>query len=160
MRSGIIFVLAMLAVGCQSYDVRIYNLTVKNQSAGPITIWLTKDGPPYEPGWLAPEDIAIESPKGPDRVIGGVIIPKGKTANTGPIRGEFQPGTHAMLRVYGGKLSFAELLASSADARNRVDLQVHPGKSAFTVTGNPSEINVDETDEPNVDSTSEPATAP
>src|SRR5262245_54356786 len=101
--SAILLVLCAV-VGCKSYATRVYDVTVKNDAASPITIWLTKDGPPFEPGWVAPEELAIESPKTADKVVGGVIIPEGKSADTGPLKGLFEPGTHAVLRVYGGRL--------------------------------------------------------
>jgi hypothetical protein len=131
-----------MLVGCQSYQTRVYDVSVKNYSSGPITIWLTKSGPPYEEGWMAPEDIAVESPKEADRIIGGVIVPAGKTADTGPIQGRFEAPTRAILRVYGGKLTFDQLLASSEHDKNRVDIGLHPGKSELVVTGTPDYISV------------------
>jgi hypothetical protein len=135
--------LLLLLAGCHSYETRTYDLTIRNDSAGPITIWLTKNGPPYEKGWLSPEDIAIESPKERD-VIGGVIVPQGKTAYTGARTGRFQSDTSAILRIYGGQLTFNDLLASSRDMANRIDLRLHPGKSDYVVTGPSNAIQVNE----------------
>ncbi len=133
-----------MLVGCQSYETRVYDVTVKNYASCPITIWLTKSGPPYEQGWMAPEDIAVESPKQAQHVIGGVIVPQGKIADTGPIPGQFEAGTRAVLRVYGGKLTFDQLLASSQRDKNRVDVELHPGKMDLVVTGTPDYISVKE----------------
>jgi hypothetical protein len=130
--------------GCHSYEVRVYDVNVQNNASVPITIWLTKDGPPYEPGWLAPEDIAIESPKQPAKIIGGVVVPQGKTANTGPLKGQFEPSTHAVLRVYAGQLNFDELLASPGNEKTRIDMTVHPGRTDLIVTGSAGRIDVKE----------------
>ena len=95
MRTTLLFFL-LIAAGCESYETRVYDVSVKNDSAGPITIWLTKNGAPFEPGWLAPEEIAIESPKQPEKIIGGVVVPQGKTADTGPRQGRFLSDTRAI----------------------------------------------------------------
>src|SRR5438552_12672165 len=74
--------LCLLLTGCHNYESRTYDVTVHNRTAEPITIWLTKDGPPYEAGWLSPEDLAIESPRqNENREIGGVIVAAGKSAS-------------------------------------------------------------------------------
>jgi hypothetical protein len=41
-------------VGCNSMQQRTYDVSVKNDSTKPITIWLTKDGPAWERGWKSP----------------------------------------------------------------------------------------------------------
>src|SRR3954454_9975352 len=140
-----LILVCLCIVGCHSYEKRVYDVTVQNNSSVPITIWLTKDGPPYEPGWLAPEDIAIESPKQPEKIIGGVVVPQGKSADTGPIKGQFEPSTHAVLRVYAGQLNFDELLAAPGDEKRRIDMTVHPGRTNLTVTGGAARIDVQET---------------
>jgi hypothetical protein len=139
--------------GCKSYEKRVYDVTVQNNASVSVTIWLTKDGPPYEAGWLAPEDIAIESPKQPEKIIGGVVVPQGKSANTGPLKGQFEPQTRAVLRVYAGQLSFDELLASPSDEKRRIDTTLHPGASNLVVTGGAGRIDVKE-------STPSPSTPP
>ncbi len=134
--------LILIIAGCHSYETRTYDVSVKNNSAGPITVWLTKNGEPYEAGWLSPEDIAVESPKQTDRAIGGVVIPQGKSADTGPRNGQFGPGTRAVLRVYGGQLNFDQILANSSGSKNRVDVDLPSGKSSYIVTGANSAIEV------------------
>src|SRR5436190_1363972 len=103
--------LALLA-GCQSYEKRTYDVSVKNAGAEPITVWLTKDGEPYEFGWLSPEDVVIQSPKEPKKEISGVVIPPGKTAETGQRLGRFNKETHAILRIYDGQLGIDKILAT------------------------------------------------
>ena|SRR5437016_2380366 len=144
MKTLLIILFCAVYVGCQSYQTRTYDVTVKNNSAGPITVWLTKDGPPFEAGWLAPEDIAIESPKQPARIVSGLIIPSGKEGFTGPRPGRFDPQTRAVLRVYAGQLTFEQMLASDRDEKRRVDLRLHPGRNDLVVTGGASAIEVKE----------------
>jgi hypothetical protein len=133
------------ALGCQSsYDVRSYDITVKNFSATPITVWLTKDGEPFEPGWLSPEDLATESPNARTRVISGLVIQSTKTAFTGPRHGQFQPGTHAILRFYSGQLTFEQLLAVDAGDSRRIDYELHPGPSHLIVTGDADRLKIKE----------------
>ena len=140
--SPLLFMLVML--GCQaSYETRTYDVSVHNLSDGPVTIWLTKDGPPYEPGWLAPEDLAIESPK-QNAKLSGVIVPAEKTADTGTVTGRFEPQTHAVLRIYAGKRSFDELLASTHGDPTRVDQPLHPGKNDLVVEGKQPIVKVKE----------------
>lgn len=144
MKQLAITLLLVCVCGCHSYDTRTYDVSVKNDSEGPVTLWLTKDGPPFEPGWLSPEDIAIESPRQPVTTISGVVVPAGKTADTGPRQGKFEPGTRAVLRVYAGQLNFDQLLAAQADEKRRIDMRLHPGRSDLVVTGGTSAIDVKE----------------
>jgi hypothetical protein len=144
MRTLSLLLLLLCPIGCASYETRTYDVTVKNDSSGPITIWLTKSGPPFEDGWLAPEDIAIQSPRQPVKVIGGVVVPQGKQADTGLRTGKFEPQAQAVLRVYTGQRTFDQLLASSEEDKSRVDMRLHPGRSELTVTGVPGAIQVKE----------------
>jgi hypothetical protein len=144
MKQWPIILLCLILSGCHSYETRTYDVSVKNDSAGPITLWLTKSGEPFEPGWLSPEDIAIESPHQPAKMISGVVVPAGKTADTGPRVGQFDPSTAAVLRVYSGQLNFDQLLAAPADEKHRIDMRLHPGRSDLVVTGGPEVIEVKE----------------
>ena len=131
-----LFLLALAAIsmaGCKSYETRTYDVTVRNDTPDAIVVWLTKDGAPYESGWLSPEDIAIQSPKANDPELAGAIVAAGKTADTGTRKGRFEPDTHAILRVYQGQLKFSEILATSRGDPMRIDLQLPPGRSEFIV---------------------------
>ena len=133
--------LAALLIGCggrsQSYQVILHNESPKS-----VTVWLTKSGPPSEPGWKAPEDVAIES-LGADEPLGGVIIPPGKTGETKKLRGTFPEGTDAILRVYIGQLAFDDLLAVSRGSPNRIDVVLTPGTNELTVRDRRGEIVVE-----------------
>lgn len=132
--------LLLLTTGCQSYQTRTYDVTVNNNSPEPVTIWLTKAGEPYEPGWLAPEDLAIESPQGRENVIGGVVLAPGKTASTGQRTGKFARDTDAILRVYEGQLQFIDILAVNRDSPLRQDVALPPGKSTVEITRKAGEV--------------------
>ncbi len=120
-------------VGCSSTETRTYDISVRNSTDHPITIWLTKDGPPAEKGWRSPEEIAISAP-GHEERIGGMVVPAGKTAYTEPVKGEFEPGCYAWIRVYDGKYSsFSELLAVSAKSPDRYDYALDVGKNSLVV---------------------------
>jgi hypothetical protein len=126
-------VFAALA-GCHSYQVRSYDLSVRNASREPVTIWLTKDGPPYEDGWWSPEDLATLSPKeNPSREVGGVIIEPGKTATAINRRGRFEPQTSAVLRVYRTANGFNDLLSISHGSPSRDDVKLRPGRNELEV---------------------------
>jgi hypothetical protein len=124
---------APLVGGCSSVRKRDYEVNVTNESSKPVTVWLAKNGMPYEPGWKAPEDLAIEFP-GKDEPIAGVVVPAGKTASTGKVTGQFAPGVDAILRVYLGQKKFAELLAVNRDSPDRIDIALKPGINDVLVT--------------------------
>jgi hypothetical protein len=119
-----------LAGGCAK--TMVYDVSVKNGGGHPITIWLTKDGPPAEAGWLSPEQLASD-PGQPGDAVAGVTVPPGKTASTGRIKGDFASGTNAILRIYEGEQKLADVLAISRGNPNRIDVILPPGKSDWTV---------------------------
>jgi hypothetical protein len=124
--------MVLLLVGCggganrQAYQVR-----VQNDLARPVTVWLTKSGPPHETGWKSPERLAVEAI---DRdPIGGVVVPPGKVAETGTVRGAFPEGVDAVLRIYVGYHEFTDLLAMSRGHPDRFDLVLQPGENSLIV---------------------------
>lgn len=129
----------LLLVGCGGKS-QTYEVAVSNETATPITVWLTKSGGPYERHWRSPEDLAIESPRGSR--IAGVKIPSGASAATDRVKGKFDEGTGAILRIYAGDYSFSDLLAVSRGSPNRIDVPLDPGVSRFTVTRGPEGLRV------------------
>lgn len=124
---------AMVLVGCSSTKEYSFDISVKNDSDRPVTIWLTKEGPPVEQGWRSPEQVAVQSP-GHEERISGVLVPVGRTASTGIIKGKFEPGSFAWLRIYDGKYaSFSDLLAVSPKSAKRVDQALDPGVNRLVV---------------------------
>ncbi|MGH7213785.1 MAG: hypothetical protein ACREIT_03360 [Tepidisphaeraceae bacterium] len=119
-------------VGCGP-QARTYDVTVHNQTRGSILAWLTKDGPVFEKGWLAPEDIAWSTPRKVD-TISGVVVEAGKTADTGPVSGKFDSGTTAVLRIYRNATTMDEILAVGRQSADRLDLPLSEGKNEITIT--------------------------
>ena len=131
MRMKVLALLCGLAlVGCApkvSYDV-----TVKNDLAQPVTLWLTKPpGSPLERAWLSPEDIARGVRPGNEKIT-GVVLPPGKTGRTGAVKGEFPDEMRAILRVYLGQHPLSELLAMSR-GHGRIDVDLEPGHNELVV---------------------------
>jgi hypothetical protein len=121
-----------VTIGCSQVQDRSYQVSVRNQSATPVTVWLTKDGPLYERDWRSPEDLAIES-RNADEMIAGAIVKPGETATVGPLPGKFMPTTNAILRVYHGQHNFSGLLAISKGSPDRREFELTPGENNFTV---------------------------
>ena len=122
-----------LLAGCSSTREYTFDISVRNETSGPITIWLTKEGPPIERGWRSPEQLAIQSPDS-EELIAGQLVPRGKTASTDPIKGKFDRGSSAWLRIYDGKYaSFSDLLAVSPKSSKRVDQYLHPGVNRLVI---------------------------
>jgi hypothetical protein len=130
--------LAAALAGCSSAKPRTYDVSVTNRTNEPVTIWLTKDGPPYEEGWLSPEDYAIFRPGRIEPFPGWVVMP-GEQAATGVITGQFEPETRAVLRVYSGQLRFSEILARS---EQRLDVPLDGGRSNLVVTDQNQKLSV------------------
>ncbi len=127
-------------LGCATRS-ETFDVSVKNESAQPVTVWLTKDGPPEEDGWRSPESIAINFVV-KDEKIGGVIVPTGKTATTGKRKARLERGTSAVLRVYRGEMRMSELLANGADSPDRADVTLNAGVNRLVVREAQGRLNV------------------
>jgi hypothetical protein len=126
--------LLMLAIltGCHAgFQTRTYDITVENKSAQSVSAWLTKDGPVFESKWKAPEEWAVERPT--SEPFGFQQIPPGKSADTGPVSGQFAPQTQAILRIYVGQHDFAEILAIGRRSPNRLEIPLKPGRNIVTL---------------------------
>ncbi len=128
------------SVGCAT-RTETFDVSVRNESAGPVTVWLTKTGGPEENGWRTPESIAINFVV-EDEKIGGVIVPAGNTAAHETTKGKFAPDSYAVLRVYRGEMKLSELLANGKDSPNRADVILHPGFNRLIVTDTTGKIAV------------------
>lgn len=100
-------ILALLAalplLGCRSTQDRTYRVGVVNTADEPVMLWLTKDGPPVEGGWLTPsqwlqlrEERSIPS----DVPHPGIELPPGTRVDIGPQEGKFARETEAVLLIY------------------------------------------------------------
>jgi hypothetical protein len=127
MRNGIacaaLSLIALIGVSCtptQSFDI-----TVQNKTDIPVLLWLTKDGPPAEKGWLTTEQF-LAAPEGTPSP--GVQLPPGKTADTGKVGGKFPKGTHAILLVYRTGA------AAEGPGRSKpIAVQLRPGRNELAV---------------------------
>lgn len=129
-----LFALGLIVTGCGP-TTRSFSVVVKNESATPMTLWLTKDGPPAEGGWLSPEQIAMTG-RSADDPVSGVVIPPGKTAEIPSVEGKFDSRTNAVLRVYHGQRLFNDLLAASAGGATRTDIRLAPGANTVIIDSN------------------------
>jgi hypothetical protein len=126
---AVVLLLGAIDTGCSRTDK--FDLTVRNSTKSPLTLALTKDGPPFEPVWASPEDLAIQSP-GADEKHGYVVLPPGKEGDVS-VQGKFESGTHGYLRVYRGDLQVSEMNAIRSSSPNRLDIKLSPGRSTFVI---------------------------
>lgn len=136
----------LLAAGC-SAPKRTYSVVVRNDTDRDLTVWLTKDGPPREPEWKSPEDLAIESRRSDER-ISGVVLAPGRTADSGQVIGTFARDTLAVLRVYEGVPTFSDLLAISRGDPRRADLVLDPGSNHLRVVDAAGRLVIERVDPP------------
>lgn len=123
-------ILLVPAIGCTT--TKSFSVSVKNEYKEPMTIWLTKNGPPMERDWLPPEDIAMmqKIPEGVWRK--GLILLPGEAADA-DVTGRFDPGVSAVLRVYRGQKKLEELFGISKGSPNRTDIELPEGRSVFVI---------------------------
>jgi hypothetical protein len=136
MRTIIGLSLLLLTVGCASN--RSYDVAVKNQTDGWLTIGLIKEGGPIQPDWEAPE-AALSNDRKPSAVM-WEQVPPGKTADTGAVKGRFFRHSEAVLRVYEGKLGLEGMMAISKGQPNRIDIPLHAGFNRFEVSQQGDEL--------------------
>jgi hypothetical protein len=131
MRTILLALVATAVVGCGPQS-RTYDLSVENRTDRTVTLWLMKDGPPDEEGWRSPEQLAKRSRT--EKINYDMAsVPPGKTAYTGELKGKFNSGTNAIMRVYEGSPALATLLSGEDKDRDRVDHILTPGKSKLAV---------------------------
>lgn len=129
--------LAPTAWGCNSTRTDTFDVDIRNATDKPVTLSLAKDGPPYEPTWATPEDLAIESPKIREEWAGGPsgmgVVPPGKTASVKGLTGQFDGGTRAFLRAYAGDLTISQMLSKGRESPDRIDVRLAPGPNRIVL---------------------------
>src|SRR5580704_5811381 len=101
------FSLLTLAGGC-AHQTRSYDIIVKNQTPLPLTLVLEKEAGPHEDAWITPEEFASGPARG--RLTWGLgVVPAWKVAVARQVKGEFDPGARAWLRVYSGDLTVGQM---------------------------------------------------
>jgi hypothetical protein len=134
--------LLFAAVGCSRAPTHTFEVFVRNETFEPITIGVTKDGPPYEARWASPEQIAYRTVTH-DEMQWGQVVHAGRTADT-TVRGQFPSRVYGWLRVYRGEnLTLEDLMAVGRDSPNRVDVRLRPGDNVFTVREERNELVVE-----------------
>jgi hypothetical protein len=123
------------AAGCAMTESRTYDVTVRNRASTPVTIWLTKDGPPSEYGWLTPEQMT-QAKHADEHQLPYVTLRPGESVRTGPRTGAFDRGVSAVLRVYVGERTLDDVLAVNRTSPNRTEVRLHPGESDLTISDN------------------------
>jgi hypothetical protein len=132
---------ALLAAGCQSsVTQRTYNYQIANNLSEPITIFLTKTGPPNENGWLAPEQLAA-APISEDNSHEGKVVPP-NTQLTATATGKFIRGSDAVLRIYRVRGSVEDYAAIDPGNPKRADITLHDGNNNIIVSSDDSEMTV------------------
>jgi hypothetical protein len=111
---------ACLSAGCSSGPSRHFDVVVRNKTPQPVMLWLSKDGPPVEKGWLTTEEFLETAPGEPSP---GVDLPPDKIAHTAQ-SGHFPEGTHAILEI------FSKPPASTAGG---LTMRLQPGKTDLTL---------------------------
>ena len=122
---------ALLAVGCA--ESRTFQIAVRNQTSGPITVGVAKDGGKYEPQWRSPEEAAVRTDSKDEGGWDSVVIAAGDTGSAGPVSGDFSGNAIAMLRIYRGDLKLSDVLAISRGSPNRLDVPLEEGRNAIVV---------------------------
>lgn len=133
----IALLIVAIQAGCEGAKSIAFDVTVENRSQRPVTIWLTKNDIPPEAGWLSPEQLSASGADG-SGPIPGVVVPPGQQAGTGPVKGFFYKRTSAILRVYDGQLSFAQILSTKEGGFLRRDLVLPAGESRWVVLDRPT----------------------
>ena len=113
-----------------------FQLSILNQTTHPLTVGVIKEGDPYEPALASPEQLAINTSL-EALPPWGHVIPPGKTIDSPPITGAFAHGAAAVLRVYRGQFSNAQLLAISNPSPDRAELLLFPGLTQIIVHEDP-----------------------
>ncbi|MDB5296447.1 MAG: hypothetical protein JWO31_2430 [Phycisphaerales bacterium] len=139
---------ALAAAGCGAGTrTDTFDIDIKNGTSGPVTLSLAKSGPPYEPTWATPEDLAIESPKIREEWAGNPsgmgTIPPGKTASVKGLTGRFDGGSRGLLRAYAGELTISQMLARGKDSPDRVEVPLVPGANRVVLTDKGGRIGVE-----------------
>jgi|SRR5690348_16245889 len=131
MLQRILFLLMLIGlIGC-SGGTSSYSVSIKNDLPRPVTIALTKNGPPFEAAWASPEDVSARRVS-PENANGIQIVEAGKTASVHNVAGRFDKSTQAVLRVYSGAATFREMLDTPVGP-GRVDVVLSPGKNDLVV---------------------------
>jgi len=128
--------LLAIFVGCAHnpppLDSRSYDIIVKNETSRPVTLVLQKESGPRQDAWLTPEEIA-RGTSIPNAKWGIGVVPAGKSVAARDVRGDFDKGSGAWIRVYRGEPTLGEMLKIQPDSGDRAQAPLTPGSNQFVV---------------------------
>ncbi len=109
-----LLLLTVLLVGCGTKPTEV-RVAVHNDADQPVLLWLTKDGPPVETGWMSPGTLAAETlPTGADNDLSRLPVAQiepGASVSLPPRTGKFPRGTLPIARVFYGPSTLTEFAA-------------------------------------------------
>jgi hypothetical protein len=125
--------------GCTTVG-RTVEVTVRNETPEPVVLWLTKDGPPAEVGWLSPGQFAIAYPPDAEAdrdltALPAVLLASGQQVTLGPIEGRFARGANPILRVFYGQSSLNDFAAVPRRDASVATVVLPDGTSRVSVRG-------------------------
>jgi hypothetical protein len=109
-----------------------FQLSILNKTDQPVTVGVVKEGEPYEATLASPEQLAIQTSL-EALPPWGHVIPPGRTLDSPPITGTFPRGAAAVLRVYRGEFTNAQLLAISNPSPDRAEVLLFPGLNQILI---------------------------
>lgn len=132
--------LAAPLVGCAPSRTYAFNVTVENKTDQLLTVFLIKDGPPVEKGWMSPENMVMQRRADDDSIANFALeVPPGRTLyGKRDVTGKFEPNTIPILRIYRGRFKgLSELLAVSSSSPDFLEITLPPGPSTWTISNGP-----------------------
>ncbi|HEX5241712.1 MAG TPA: hypothetical protein VFW23_00515 [Tepidisphaeraceae bacterium] len=139
LKQTLVLLVLLCVAGCAG-NVRNFQISLTNDTPNPLTIALTKSGPPFEAKWAAPEDVAAKHVT-PDQTSGMMVIQPSKTVNS-TVSGRFEKNSEPVLRVYPGAMTFSEMLSAKTGV-NRFDLPLTDGSNKFIVRQGGQGLNIE-----------------
>jgi hypothetical protein len=130
--------LACIVIGCNSGNEKSFQVEARNESGRAVTLWLTKDGPPAEEGWLTPEQVVDASQT---MKYDLAFVPAGRVGYTAKMSGIFPPGTRAVLRVYEGEKEVFDL--AKAAPSSRADYVLKSGSNRLRIVDRSGQLAVE-----------------
>jgi hypothetical protein len=132
--STLAVLLLFLSINCAPKAT--FELSILNKTDHPLTVGMIKEGGPYDRNLASPEQLAIETSL-EALAPWGHVIPPGKQLDSPPITGSFPRGSAAVLRVYRGEFTNAQLLAISNPSPDRAEVLLFPGLNQIIIRNDP-----------------------
>ena len=134
LRSTFAALLLFISINCAPKAT--FELSILNKTDRPVTVGMIKEGEPYDRSLASPEQLAIETSL--DALAPwGHVIPPGQTLDSPPVTGSFPRGSAAVLRVYRGQFTNAQLLAISNPSPDRGEVLLFPGLNQIVIQNDP-----------------------